>query len=96
MMTLQSLKKETALVLEKYDVESAGVFGSFARDENNAESDIDLLVQFQKPKTLLEIIALEQELTELTGRKVEVITKHALHPYLAPSVYKDLKPLYGK
>jgi predicted nucleotidyltransferase len=95
-MTLQNIKNEMASVLEKYDVESAGVFGSFARDENDAESDIDLLVQFRSPKTLLEIIALEQELSELTGRKVEVVTKRSLHPYLAPSVYKDLKPLYGK
>jgi predicted nucleotidyltransferase len=90
------LKREIVPILKRNDVEFVGLFGSLARGEGDAESDIDFLVRFRKPKSLLEIISLEQELSDIAGRKVEIITEGSLHPYLAPFIYKDLKPFYGK
>jgi len=96
MIDVAEIQKIIKPLLERNDVVFAGVFGSFARGEANEASDIDLLVRFRSPKSLLEIVRLEHELSALTGRKVEVVTEKFLHPYIAGSVRRDLQPLYGK
>jgi hypothetical protein len=50
-----------------------GIFGSFARGENDRNSDLDILIDVEQPVDLLEIIGLEQELTEKLGIKVDLI-----------------------
>ncbi len=57
------------------------VFGSMARGEAGPESDVDLLVDVEPGRTLLDVIALEQEVQALLGRSVEVLTDGGLSPY---------------
>ena len=72
---------------------SVRIFGSFARGEENAYSDIDLLVELEPDRSLLDIIALKYEIEELTGRKVDVVTTKGISPYLAEQIIREAVPL---
>lgn len=89
MITLKQ-KKLILEALAKYNPNKVGVFGSYARGENNATSDLDILVEFENTPDLLEIIGIEQTLTQKLGIKVDLITKRSLHPSLKEYVEKDL------
>ena len=96
MVNFQEVKNRINPILKRSDVEFAGIFGSYARGEETSDSDIDVLIRFQNPKSLIDIIGLEQELSEAIHIKVDLITQKALCPYIAPRVYEDLKTVYGK
>lgn len=81
-------------VCRQNDVVKVGVFGSFARGEANEQSDIDLIVQFSKRKSLLALVALERQLEHALGRKVEVLTEAALSPYLHDRIMNELQVIY--
>jgi predicted nucleotidyltransferase len=69
------------------------VFGSIARGDARPNSDIDLLVEMELGRTLLDLIALEQDLEELLGRAVEVLTDGGLSPYLQERILADAAAL---
>src|SRR3989338_2673496 len=94
-VSIDNISRQIAPILAKHQVGFVGVFGSFARGEANEASDVDLLVRFNEPKSLLDVIGLEQELSEILGRQVEVVTERALHPYLKTQVMRDLTVIYG-
>lgn len=79
--------------ITRYNPSMIGVFGSYARGDHDQHSDLDILVDFEPPLNLLEIIGLEQELTEKLGIKVDLITSRSLNPQLKAYVEKDLIPL---
>lgn len=70
-----------------------GVFGSAARGEDLATSDVDLLVRLGKPMGL-DFFALEREFEEALGRKVDLVTEAGLSKYIRDDVLADLKILY--
>jgi predicted nucleotidyltransferase len=76
------------------DVAMLGLFGSFARAEHTPSSDVDLLVEFSVPKSLLNLISLEQEISDELGRDVDLLTENALSPYLRDRVKEDLRVIY--
>jgi uncharacterized protein len=76
------------------DAAMVGIFGSFARGEATAESDVDVLVRFRRPKSLIPIVKLERELSAILGRKVDLLTEASLSPYLRPGITRDLQVLY--
>lgn len=80
-------------IVSRYNPRMIGIFGSYARGENDQNSDLDILIDFEQPLDLLEIIGLEQELTEKLGIKVDLITLRSLNPQLKEYVEKDLIPL---
>jgi predicted nucleotidyltransferase len=69
------------------------VFGSVARGDDRADSDIDLLVEVEAGRTLLDVIAREQDLCELLGRNVEVLTDGGLSPYLHQRILAEAAAL---
>ncbi len=79
--------------LAPFDPEYIGVFGSYARGEQLDTSDLDLLVKFGKRINLLELVGLEQALTESLGIKVDLVTENALSPLIKSFVEKDLKQI---
>lgn len=83
-------------LLERNDVEFAGVFGSHARGTVCDDSDIDILVRFRKPKGLFGIVELELQLSEALRRKVDLVTEGGLCPHIRAAVLNDLQPLYGR
>lgn len=70
-----------------------GVFGSHARNEEGPNSDVDLLVEFSRPISLLDLVGLEQTLSELLKKRVEMVTTKALSDRIRQSVMKDLRTL---
>lgn len=83
-------------ILERNDVKFAGVFGSAARGEAEGDSDIDILISFRKPRSLLKIIELERNLSDALGERVDLVTEKSLSPYIRENVMRDLKPIYGE
>lgn len=74
----------------KFQPTMIGIFGSFARGEQNESSDLDILIDFDETVNLLELIGLEQELSELLGMKVDLVTLKSVHPSLKPFIDSDL------
>lgn len=76
------------------DVSKLFLFGSYARNEETAKSDIDLLVEFSKPKSLLALVRLERMLSAAIGKKVDLLTKASLSPYLRDRILNELRTIY--
>ncbi|MFN7037671.1 MAG: nucleotidyltransferase family protein [Bellilinea sp.] len=79
----------------RYQVASLKVFGSVARGEEREDSDMDILVQFVQPVSLLTLVRLERELSALFGRKVDLLTEQALSPYIRDAVLASAREIYA-
>jgi hypothetical protein len=87
-------KREAILELAaKHGAQKVRVFGSAARGESSPDSDIDFLVDMEDGRNLLDLVALWQDLEELLGCKVEVITDGGTSPYLRERIYAEAVPL---
>jgi predicted nucleotidyltransferase len=73
-----------------------GLFGSTARGEDSSSSDIDILVRFSKPLSLLSLVRLERKLSETLAEKVDLLTESAISPYLRDRILKELLIIYEK
>lgn len=69
-------------LVKKYHIKRLGVFGSVAKNEANKNSDVDILVEFKSPIGFFDFIRLENDLSKTVGRKVDLVTKNALHPLI--------------
>jgi predicted nucleotidyltransferase len=76
-------------VLKTYGVIKASLFGSIVRGEMTKDSDIDILVEFQDGKTLLDLVGLQNALIEKLERKVDVVTFNSIHPLLKEQILKE-------
>ncbi|PIQ49455.1 MAG: hypothetical protein COW03_05125 [Cytophagales bacterium CG12_big_fil_rev_8_21_14_0_65_40_12] len=76
--------------LDKLSPKMVGVFGSYARNEQTVDSDLDLLVDFDEQINLLDIVGIEQELTEILGIKVDLVSYRSMSVHLKPFMEKDL------
>lgn len=86
---INEIKEILLEVLKKYDVKKAAIFGSIVRGEATEDSDIDLLIEFEGRKSLLDLVGLKLELQELLKRKVDVLTYGSLHPLLKERILNE-------
>ena len=77
----------------QWPIHSLAIFGSVARDEATADSDLDVLIEFERPVSLSEFLALETELARLTGRHVDLVTRSALKPFIGRRVLSEAVPV---
>lgn len=77
-----------------HGISRAAIFGSLARGEGRPDSDIDLLVTFSTPKSLLTVVRLERELGVELGRRVDLLTEEAISPFIRSRIAGDLKVVY--
>jgi uncharacterized protein len=76
---------------KEYNPLKVGIFGSYARGDNKKGSDIDILVEFKESPSLLTLIRLENELSEILSTKVDLVTTGALkNKRIKKSIKKDL------
>lgn len=81
-------------ILKRYGVLEASVFGSFARGSDiRPESDVDLLVTYKPGTTLFDVANLQDELEQVLGRKVDLISQKYMSERLAKRIKKDVRPL---
>jgi uncharacterized protein len=80
-------------VAQRHGVTRIRVFGSVARGESRAGSDLDLLVDLEPGRSILDLIAVKQDLADLLGRPVDVVTEKSLSPYFREAVLKEAVPL---
>jgi predicted nucleotidyltransferase len=87
--SIDLLKNTIRDILEKHGVIKAALFGSIVRGDAREDSDIDLLVEFEPGKSLLDLARLKLELESLLGRKVDIVTYRSLHPLLRERILSD-------
>jgi hypothetical protein len=90
---LNSRREEILRIAKRHGVTSIRVFGSAARGESNAESDVDFLVEVGPVHSPWFPAGLVADLEELLGLRVDVVTKDALHWYIRNQVLEEARPL---
>ena len=74
-----------------YGVNELGVFGSFVRDEQTADSDVDILVSFDRPVGFFDFMKLENHLSALLGAKVDLVSRKALKPAIGRRILSEVR-----
>jgi hypothetical protein len=93
MKTLEEIKsiinQHRNILADKYGVAVVAVFGSYVRDEQKRESDIDLLAEILRPISLLELAGAEIYLSEILGSKVDLVPKRSVREELKETILKE-------
>ncbi|MDQ7055754.1 MAG: nucleotidyltransferase family protein [Persephonella sp.] len=74
----KTLRSKKEFLKQNYKVKDIKIFGSYIRGEQTEKSDIDILVEFEKPISLIKFIELENYLSSILGKKVDLVSKKAL------------------
>jgi len=90
---LQSRREEILKVCARYGARNVRVFGSVARGEADEQSDIDLIVEFEPGRSLLDHAGLWLELQELLGVKVDVVSSRGIKARIRERVLREAVPL---
>jgi len=94
----RGLEKELAKICKKEDITFMAVFGSFIKGEETKKSDIDIAIEFAKNsgKSLLDLVRIEDELTRIFKRKVDLGIFSSLNPYIKEDIKKEMQTIYEK
>src|SRR5258708_925108 len=90
---LATLRAALPRLRQSWPIRSLSLFGSVARGDAGATSDVDVLVEFDRPIGLSAFLGLEDELTALTGRRVDLVSAAALKPNIRRHVLGEAVPL---
>ena len=93
-MKTEQIFEEIIIILKKHGAKKISIFGSYARDEQTPNSDIDIIAEFSDGISLLEIVGIEQELNDALDKNVDLLTENAISPYLIDSIKKEMKVIY--
>ena len=85
------LKEHKSPLEQKYHVSTLGIFGSYVRDEQADDSDLDILVDFMAPISLFEFIDLEEEISTLLCARVDLVSRSALKPYIGKRILSEVQ-----
>jgi len=86
-LEIKGLKSE---IEKDFNVKEIGIFGSYIRGEQRPDSDIDILVDFEKPIDLFRFLDLEEKLSELFSKKVDLVSKKSLKPFIGEIILKEV------
>lgn len=89
-------RKRLEEICRRNDIEVLLLFGSAARGTDTEQSDVDLLVRFNRRKGLLDLVRIEREFAEALGRKVDLLTEGSLSPYLRDQILGEAAVLYER
>lgn len=90
---VEQYRSQILSLAKENGVRNVRVFGSMARNEARQDSDLDLLVDIEKGKSGLALGGFLADVTELTHRKVDVVTEKSLHPRIREKVLHEARPL---
>ncbi|HOE92424.1 MAG TPA: nucleotidyltransferase family protein [Methanofastidiosum sp.] len=84
------IEREKEKLLRGYKIKNIGIFGSYAKNSAKEKSDIDLIVEFEEPVSLLGVIKAENYLTELLGIRVDLVPKEDIRKELKETILKEV------
>ena len=90
---MEILHQQLPLLTEQYQVKSLGIFGSYVRQEQRPDSDLDLLVTFGEPPSLLRFIELENYLTDVLGVTVDLVMQDTLKRRIGERILNEVVPV---
>jgi predicted nucleotidyltransferase len=90
---VEAHRDEILRIAEANGATRVRVCGSFAQGTARPDSDLDLLVDLEPSRHLLDLVALKQDLEDLLDRQVHVVTEEAISPYFRDEVVRDAIPL---
>ncbi|MGI8549948.1 MAG: nucleotidyltransferase family protein [Dehalococcoidia bacterium] len=90
---LKAKRDEVLRVAEANGAQRVRVFGSVVRGEARPNSDIDVLVDLEPGRSLLDLVAIKQELEDLLGRTVDVVTEAGISPYIREQILREAVPV---
>lgn len=95
-MTIQNINAKIIPVLKSQGVFKAALFGSVVRGQAKKSSDVDLLVELEDDKSLLDLVGLKLELEDALKTKVDLLTYDSIHPLLRDIILKEQQIIYEK
>lgn len=97
MLSLDEIKhrliNQKSALQARYSISRLGIFGSYVRGEQKNESDLDILIDYEEPPTLFTLIELENQLTDLLGIKVDLVTQRGIKPQLKNYILDEVEYL---
>ena len=90
---MQVAREKVLEILQKNGIKRAAFFGSIVRDEMTDESDIDILIEFEGRKSLLDLAGLKLDLEDALERRVDLLTYRSLHPMLKDRILAEQVPI---
>ena len=90
---IQNKREDIIRLSGKHGATNIRIFGSVARGEERLDSDIDILVDLDKDRSLLDLSGLSLDLQQLLGCKVDVLTEKSIHWYIRDRILKEARPL---
>lgn len=90
---LRARRKEILDLAERHGAHNVRVFGSAVRGEAGPDSDVDFLIDMDEQRSLLDLVALWQDLQDALGRPVDLVTERSLHWYIRDRVLREARPL---
>lgn len=94
-MDRKEINNSIIIYLRPFGPERIGIFGSFARKEETPESDIDIFVKFRETPSLLDLVKIHRELSQILGKKIDLVTEASVkNERLKRYIYNDLKIIF--
>ena len=93
-MKREKIMKTIVMNLKRHGAKKIALFGSYARNQETPKSDLDILVEFKKKKSFLELVRIERELSEEFGIKVDLLTEKGISPLIMDNIKKELEVIY--
>jgi len=87
------LRQNLPEIIERFQVKSLLLFGSYVQGRQKKRSDLDILVEFSEPPSFFEFLALERYLSGLLGVKVDLVMKEALKPAIGKHILAEAVPV---
>lgn len=92
-LLVEKLRQQLPWLAEVYRVKTLGAFGSYVRQEQHPESDLDILVTFDDPPSLLKFIQLENVLSDILGVEVDLVMKDSLRRPIGEQILREAVPV---
>ncbi len=86
---LKKIEESKEVLFSKYPLKSMGIFGSYARNQQTVQSDLDIIVEFSE-KIGIRYIDLAEDFEEITGKKVDLVSKNAINKKYLDFLKKDI------
>lgn len=92
MISLDAIRKQRQKIIQiaqLHGAENVRVFGSVVRGTVAPTSDVDFLIRLTPGRSVLDIVAIKQDIEELLGCKVDVVTEASISPYMRDEIFKE-------